>query len=143
MTLGLAPRQADLFSSTSAYCDSRVAADSIYGMLHRQCFTIFPDEMLADLFNDVGRRSVPLMIGAVVMVLQRIGGAATGRPGPVCVSSHLGLITPLLRHDRSRRTSLPASGSARPGRTRPGPAKETVSCPRSRHLCGPQSSGHA
>src|SRR5258705_5025242 len=30
--------------------------------------------MIADLFTDVGRRSVPLMIVAVVMVLQRIEG---------------------------------------------------------------------
>src|SRR5260370_15623156 len=74
MTLGLAPRQADLFSSTAAYCDERVARDSIYAILHRECFRLFPDEMFADLFDDVGRRSVPPMIGAVVMVLQRIEG---------------------------------------------------------------------
>jgi Transposase DDE domain/Transposase domain (DUF772) len=74
MTLGLAPRQADLFSSTAAYCDGRVAAGSIYGILHRECFGLFPDEMFADLFDDVGRRSVPPMIVAVVMVLQRIEG---------------------------------------------------------------------
>ena len=43
-------------------------------MLHRECFSLFPDEMFADLFNDVGRRSVPPMIVAVVMVLQRIEG---------------------------------------------------------------------
>ena len=48
--------------------------DSIYGVLHRECFNLFPDEMFADLFTDVGRRSVPPMIVAVVMVLQRIEG---------------------------------------------------------------------
>ncbi len=48
--------------------------DSIYGVLHRECFALFPDEMFADLFTDVGRRSVPPMIVAVVMVLQRIEG---------------------------------------------------------------------
>lgn len=74
MTLGLAPRQADLFRSTAAYCDGRVAPGSIYGILHRECFGLFPDEMFADLFDDVGRRSVPPMIVAVVMVLQRIEG---------------------------------------------------------------------
>lgn len=47
---------------------------SIYGVLHRECFTLFPDEMFADLFTDVGRRSVPPMIVAVVMVLQRLEG---------------------------------------------------------------------
>ncbi len=76
MTLGLAPRQADLFSSTASYCEGRVAPGSIYGILHRECFALFPDEMFADLFDDVGRRSVPPMIVAVVMVLQRIEGCS-------------------------------------------------------------------
>jgi hypothetical protein len=72
MTLGLAPRQADLFGSTAAYCKGRAAPGSIYGVLHRECFALFPDEMFADLFDDAGRRSVPPMIVAVGMVLQRI-----------------------------------------------------------------------
>jgi Transposase domain (DUF772)/Transposase DDE domain len=76
MTLGLAPRQADLFRSTAAYCEGRVAPDSVYGFLHRECFALFPDEMFADLFDDVGRRSVPPVIVAVVMVLQRIEGCS-------------------------------------------------------------------
>jgi hypothetical protein len=76
MTLGLAPRQGDLFRSTAAYCEGRVAPDSIYGILHRECFGLFPDEMFADLFEDVGRRSVPPMIVAVVMVLQRVEGCS-------------------------------------------------------------------
>jgi hypothetical protein len=76
VTLGVAPRQADLFRSTVAYCEGRVAPDSIYGILHRECFTLFPDEMFADLFDDAGRRSVPPMIVAVVMVLQRIEGCS-------------------------------------------------------------------
>jgi Transposase DDE domain/Transposase domain (DUF772) len=74
MTLGRAPRQADLFRGTAALCEGRVAPDSIYSILHRECFTLFPDGMFADLFDDVGRRSVPPMIVAVVMVLQRIEG---------------------------------------------------------------------
>jgi hypothetical protein len=76
VTLGLAPRQADLFGSTAGFCEPRVAADSIYGLLHRECHRLFPDEMFADLFTDVGRRSVPPMIVAVVMVLQRIEGCS-------------------------------------------------------------------
>ncbi len=76
MTLGLAPRQADLFRSTVGFCEPRVAPDSIYGLLHRECHRLFPDEMFADLFTDVGRRSVPPMIVAVVMVLQRIEGCS-------------------------------------------------------------------
>ena len=76
MTLGLAPRQGDLLRTTANYCEGRVGQDSIYGVLHRECFTLFPDEMFADLFTDVGRRSVPPMIVAVVMVLQRIEGCS-------------------------------------------------------------------
>jgi hypothetical protein len=74
MTLGVAPTQADLLRTTASYCDQRVAPESIYGILHRECFRLFPDEMFADLFTDVGRRSVPPMIVAVVLVLQRIEG---------------------------------------------------------------------
>ena len=76
MTLGLAPRQGDLLRSTVNYCQGRVGEDSIYAVLHRECFNLFPDEMFADLFTDVGRRSVPPMIVAVVMVLQRIEGCS-------------------------------------------------------------------
>ena len=76
MTLGLTPVQADLFRSTTGFCDGRVAAGSIYGLLHRECHRLFPDEMFADVFTDVGRRSVPPMIVAVVMVLQRIEGCS-------------------------------------------------------------------
>ena len=74
MTLGLTPKQADLWRTTVDFCRGRVAPDSIYGVLHRECFDLFPDEMFADLFTEVGRRSVPPMIVAVVMVLQRIEG---------------------------------------------------------------------
>ena len=76
MTLGLAPRQPDLFWSTAGFCEARVAPESIYGLLHRECHRLFPDEMFADLFTDVGRRSVPPMIVAVVMVLQRLEGCS-------------------------------------------------------------------
>jgi len=76
VTLGRTPRQADLFRSTVGFCEPRIAPDSIYGLLHRECERLFPDEMFADLFTDVGRRSVPPMIVAVVMVLQRIEGCS-------------------------------------------------------------------
>lgn len=85
MALGRTPRQTDLLRSTVDYCAERVASDSIYAILHRECFAPFPDELFADLLTDIGRRSVPPMIVAVVMVLQRIEGlsdreAATGSP---------------------------------------------------------------
>jgi hypothetical protein len=74
VALGRTPRQTDLLRSTVDYCQDRVAPDSIYGILHRECFGLFPDELFADLFTDIGRRSVPPMIVAVVMVLQRVEG---------------------------------------------------------------------
>jgi hypothetical protein len=74
MTLGHAPTQADIFRSTAAFCEDRVPSDSIYALLHRECHRLFPDAAFADLFTDVGRRSVPPLIVAVVMVLQRLEG---------------------------------------------------------------------
>jgi Transposase DDE domain/Transposase domain (DUF772) len=76
VTLGLAPKQGDLLRTTVGYCEPRVGTGSIYAVLNRECFGLFPDEMFADLFTDVGRRSVPPMIVAVVMVLQRIEGCS-------------------------------------------------------------------
>jgi len=76
MSLGLSPRQPDMFATTTSFCEGRVAEGSIYGLLHRECFALFPDAMFADLFCDVGRRSVPPMIVAVVMVLQRLEGCS-------------------------------------------------------------------
>jgi hypothetical protein len=75
MSLGLTPTQSSVFTTTE-FCDGRVSPDSIYGLLHRECFRLFADEMFADLFCDVGRRSVPPMIVAVVMVLQRLEGCS-------------------------------------------------------------------
>jgi hypothetical protein len=63
-----------LFGSTAGFCQDRVGSGSVYGFLHRECRRLFPDELFADLFTDVGRRSVPPMIVAVVMVLQRLEG---------------------------------------------------------------------
>jgi hypothetical protein len=76
MTLGKTPVQADLFRGTTEFCEGRVKPDSIYALLHRECMALFPDELFADLFTDLGRRSVPPMIVAVVMVLQRFGGCS-------------------------------------------------------------------
>jgi hypothetical protein len=76
MTLGKTPVQADLFRGTTEFCEGRVKADSIYALLYREAMTLFPDELFADLFTDLGRRSVPPMIVAVVMVLQRFGGCS-------------------------------------------------------------------
>jgi hypothetical protein len=74
MAVGQTPMQPGLLSSTVSFCEGRLAPNSIYAVLHRECRTLFPDEMFADLFAGDGRRSVPPMIVAVVMVLQRLEG---------------------------------------------------------------------
>ena len=74
VTLGVAPRQADLMKGTAGFVGGRVKDDSIWAVLHRECDALFPDELFADLFTLTGRRSVPPRIVAVVMVLQRLFG---------------------------------------------------------------------
>jgi hypothetical protein len=74
VALGLTPAQPGLMSSTAGFCEGRLAPNSIYAVLHRECRRLFPDVMFADLFATGGRWSVPPMIVAVVMVLQRLEG---------------------------------------------------------------------
>jgi hypothetical protein len=74
VALGLTPTQPGLMSSTAGFCEGRLAPNSIYAVLHRECRRLFPDVMFADLFATGGRWSVPPMIVAVVMVLQRLEG---------------------------------------------------------------------
>jgi len=74
MTLGRAPQQANLLSSSSDFCRQHLPTSSLYSLLEQQSHRIFPDDDFADLFQDVGRRSIPPRIVAVVMVLQRIEG---------------------------------------------------------------------
>ncbi len=58
----------------TGFVGDRVADDSIWSVLHRECHRLFPDELFADLFASTGRRSVPPRIVAVVMVLQKWHG---------------------------------------------------------------------
>ncbi|WP_344479085.1 transposase, partial [Nonomuraea monospora] len=74
MAVGQTPMQPGLLSSTVSFVEGRIAPNSIYAVLHRECRNLFPDGMFADLFAEDGRRSVPPMIVAVVMVLQRLEG---------------------------------------------------------------------
>ncbi len=74
MSQGSAPRQADVFRDTSSFVAPLVRPDSIHALLARECLALFPDELFGDLFADVGRRSVPPLVVAVVMVLQRLEG---------------------------------------------------------------------
>jgi hypothetical protein len=74
MTLGKSPTSEDVFRSGASFCKERVSAQSIYALLYRESHRLFPDELFADLFADIGRASVPPRIVAVVMVLQRLEG---------------------------------------------------------------------
>jgi hypothetical protein len=75
MSLGRTPKAGDGSRSTKAYCEERLSPTSIYRLLHDAGVRLFPDEAFADLFQeDVGRRSIPPRIVAVVMVLQRLEG---------------------------------------------------------------------
>ena len=70
VTVGVAPGQADLMKGTG-FVGDRVAGDSMWAVLHRECHRLFPDELFVDLFAVTGRRSVAPRIVATVMVLQR------------------------------------------------------------------------
>ena len=74
MTLGKAPAHQDMFRTSAEICDEELADTSLYKLLHRECHRLFPDDTFADLFQNVGRRSVPPRLVAVVMVLQRFEG---------------------------------------------------------------------
>src|SRR5260370_12204572 len=80
MTLGMAPRQGDLLDDITRFCDAAVSKDSIYALLHRERDRLFPDELFADLFSDMGRRSVPPSVVATVMGLQRLEGLSHRAP---------------------------------------------------------------
>jgi hypothetical protein len=74
MTAGTTPKQVDLWCGTAAVCEGRVGEQSIWAVLYHQGDRLFGDELFADLFAEVGRRSVPPRIVATVMVLQRLQG---------------------------------------------------------------------
>jgi hypothetical protein len=76
MSLGITPPSADLYGSSRELCEDKLSETSIYRLLAEQGHRLFGDETFADLFEDVGRRSVPPRIVATVMVLQRIEGAS-------------------------------------------------------------------
>jgi hypothetical protein len=76
MTVGMTPKQADLWRGTAAVCEGRVGQQSIWAVLYHQGDRLFADELFADLFAEVGRRSVPPRIVATVMVLQRLQGCS-------------------------------------------------------------------
>jgi len=76
MSLGKTPDTEDLFRSARALCEPKLQATSLYRLLAEQGSRLFADESFADLFQQVGRDSVPPRVVATVMVLQRIEGAS-------------------------------------------------------------------
>ena len=74
VSLGEAPKQLDLLDAVTRFCDESLPEGSIYGFLFRERDRLFPDDLFADLFAAIGRRSVPPSVVAVVMVLQRLEG---------------------------------------------------------------------
>ena len=117
MSQGSAPRQADLFRDTSSFVEPLVRPDSIHALLHRECHELFPDALFADLFADVGRRSVPPLVVAVVMVLQRLEGLWTARRSSGSRSTPAGS-TPVAAC-RSMRRASPTPCSSTCGRGSP------------------------
>ena len=74
MSLGLADRQGNLLDDLDRFCDEALDATSIYAFFHRERDALFPDDDFADLFDKLGRNSVPPSVVAVVMALQRLEG---------------------------------------------------------------------
>lgn len=74
MSLGRTPNQRSLLRSSSDYCRDLLSENSVYSLLERESHRIFPDQAFADLFHDMGRRSIPPRIVPVVMVLRRAEG---------------------------------------------------------------------
>jgi Transposase DDE domain/Transposase domain (DUF772) len=74
MTLGRRPADRSLFRSSAELVKDKLDERSIFALLAREGDRIFPDEMFADLFKDIGRRSVSPRIVVTVMVLQRFEG---------------------------------------------------------------------
>lgn len=74
MTLGRSPSQNELFNGPAALCEAKLSAHSAFRYLHDHGHHLFADDFFSDLFSNIGRRSVPPRIVAVVMVLQKLEG---------------------------------------------------------------------
>ena len=74
MTMGTSETHDDLFRSVRELCDGAVGERSIFRLLADDGHLLFPDEMFADLYARLGRRSIAPRVMATVMVLQRFEG---------------------------------------------------------------------
>src|SRR5918912_4258826 len=70
----MASQQLDLLDPVTRFCNEALPTNSIFAFLHEHRDALFPDELFADLFAVIGRRSVPPSVVATVMVLQRLEG---------------------------------------------------------------------
>jgi hypothetical protein len=85
MTLGITPATPDLFRSTRELCEPRLAATSVYRLLADQGQALFADEAFGDLFDDVGRRSVPpRSISTTPLSCTRCWSTCAPAFGPAC-----------------------------------------------------------
>jgi transposase len=74
MSLGRTPATKQMFQSSEELCKTHVPYASLYAVLFRESRRLFPDDAFADLYGVRGRPSVPPLVVAVVMVLQRFEG---------------------------------------------------------------------
>jgi hypothetical protein len=74
MSVGHAPDHQDMYRSSRAACERRLPPTSVFRLLAGEGHRLFADETFADLFAELGRRSIPPRIVAIVMVLQRLSG---------------------------------------------------------------------
>jgi Transposase domain (DUF772) len=74
VTLGRQLRRPELPTVGARWWEAALPGGSVYRFLARERARLFPPELFADLFQPIGRRSVPPSILAVVMVLQRLEG---------------------------------------------------------------------
>jgi hypothetical protein len=56
VALGATPGQQDLFRSTAGFCDTRVDPDSIYGVLHRECFRLLTHTGTRRLLSEIDQK---------------------------------------------------------------------------------------
>ena len=75
MTVGLAPRQADLMKGTASFVAGRVKKSSIFTVLHRECHVLFADELFADFIRGLSSHASEPVPGHPARV-----GASEGAP---------------------------------------------------------------
>lgn len=74
LSLGTTPRVEDLYDSSARLCDDSLADNSIFKLLYHFGDQIFSDHFFSDLYDNLGRASIPPRVVATVMVLQRLHG---------------------------------------------------------------------